>query len=119
MNVRNTYSLLEPFMKDSEVQNLLQINRYKNRLWFNKETSELLLKWMYFSAMINFFVTQHATGRNQESSLARLSEIICTIQNAAARANYQVEVFIEYIKEQEPTSPPELGTTGDSSQDLS
>ncbi|HVN97313.1 MAG TPA: alpha-amylase family glycosyl hydrolase, partial [Syntrophorhabdaceae bacterium] len=41
----DVYRLLEPFVSDSEVQRFLKINRYKETLWFNKETFELLLSW--------------------------------------------------------------------------
>ena len=48
----HAYTVLESFMNDSEVQQFLQINRYKEVLWFNKETFELLLSWMLFTGVI-------------------------------------------------------------------
>jgi glucuronate isomerase len=99
MSERPVYSILESFMKDSEVQDFLQINRYKDALWFNRETSELLLKWMSFTATVKLFAGKQAADQDLDLSLRRLFEIVKIIQTAAAKSSYQVEVFIELLKE--------------------
>ncbi len=113
MNKRTVYNILEPFMVDSEVQDFLQINRYKDILWFNRETSELLLNWMLFSATVNLLAAERSPDKDLTSTLPRLAEIIDNIRTASAGSNYQVELFIELVKEQERTVPVEIGNNQD------
>ena len=62
----HAYTVLESFMNDSEVQQFLQINRYKDVLWFNKETFELLLSWMLFTGVIGIMADREK-DKNEQS----------------------------------------------------
>ena len=46
------YRVLESWLKDDEVQQFLQVNRYQDVLWFNKEAFEQLLWWMLLLAVV-------------------------------------------------------------------
>ena len=93
----NAYKALEPFLGDSEVQQFLQINRYKNLLWFNKETFELLLAWMFFTGIIA--ITAKKENVEETITVNDLHKAIAKLREAAAQSQYQLGKFIDLIKE--------------------
>ncbi|MDZ7260713.1 MAG: alpha-amylase family glycosyl hydrolase, partial [candidate division KSB1 bacterium] len=53
LKTTRTYQVLESLLRDSEVQGFLQVNRYQDILWFNKESFDQLLDWMLLVAVID------------------------------------------------------------------
>jgi glycosidase len=95
------YTVLEPFMNDSEVQQFLQINRYKEVLWFNKETFELLLSWMLFTGVIGIMATEEKHKNEHFNAIKDVYGVIEKLHQAAVRSQYQVGQFIDLIKDSE------------------
>ena len=98
---RMLYMVLEPFMNDSEVQQFLQINRYKEVLWFNKETFELLLSWMLFTGVIGIIADKEKDKTKQSVAIKDVYGIIEKLHQAAAQSQYQVNQFVELIKKEQ------------------
>ena len=96
----NAYRVLESFMNDGEVQQFLQINRYKEILWFNKETFELLLSWMLFTGVIGITATEEKEKNEHFLAIKDLQGIIEKLHQAAIQSQYQVGQFVELIKKQ-------------------
>jgi glycosidase len=94
----HAYTVLEPFLNDSEVQQFLQINRYKEILWFNKETFELLLSWMLFTGIIGIMMTGEKNKNEHFNAIEDVRDVIEQFHQAAARSQYQVGRFIDLIK---------------------
>lgn len=94
----HVYAVLESFMNDSEVQQFLQINRYKEVLWFNKETFELLLSWMLFTGIIGISAGKEKDNNKQIIAIKDAYSVIEKLHQAAAQSQYQVEKFVELIK---------------------
>ena len=93
----NIYTALEPFLGDSEVQQFLQVNRYKNILWFNQETFELLLSWMLLTGIIA--ITVKNENAKEALTVNDLHKAITKLRQAAAQSQYQLGKFIELIKQ--------------------
>jgi len=53
------YQALEYLLEDGQVRKFIQLNRYKEILWFNKESFEELLWWMYVIMVIRTLANQH------------------------------------------------------------
>jgi hypothetical protein len=94
----DAYTLLEPFLNDSEVQQFLQINRYREMLWFNKETFELFLSWMLFTGTIAIMSDEGLEKSKQAQALKALRETVDRLCRSSVQSNYQVEKFMEIIK---------------------
>ena len=94
----NAYTALEPFMNDSEVQQFLHINRYKEVLWFNKETSELLLSWMLFTGIVGILADKETDKDEQFLAVENIYDIVEKLYLASEESQYQVGRFIELIK---------------------
>ncbi|MBA4389880.1 MAG: alpha-amylase [Syntrophus sp. (in: bacteria)] len=91
------YTVLEPFLGDSEVQQFLQINRYKNMLWFNQETFELFLSWMLFTGIITITVKKEKI--EETNAIKDLHKTIGKLRQAAVQSQYQLGKFIDLIKQ--------------------
>ena len=84
--------VLEPWLEDLEVQRYLQINRHQGILWFNKETFEELLWWMFAISAIQI------SADSEDSSVARkildCYGIVQDLLKAEAASDYQVEKLL-------------------------
>ena len=82
-------------LSDPEVQSFIQINRYKNVLWFSKENFEKFIKNLTIIGLLN---TRSQNDLDNENVNERL---ILIYQNAdqwienAEKAQYQVDKFFE------------------------
>jgi hypothetical protein len=85
-------------MNDSEVQQFLQINRYKDILWFNKETFELLLSWMLFTGVIGITSDREKDKTEQSLAVKDVYGVIEQLHQAALQSQYQVDRFVNLIK---------------------
>jgi len=94
----NAYTALEPFMNDSEVQQFLRINRYKEVLWFNKETSELFLSWMLFTGIVAVLTDKETDKERQSLIIKNIFDIVEKLYLASVESQYQVGRFIELIR---------------------
>src|SRR5262249_33942895 len=47
------YQVLEALLRDGDVHQFLQVNRYRDVLWFNKEAFEQLLWWLLLVAVLD------------------------------------------------------------------
>jgi hypothetical protein len=48
----SAYRVLQTWLKDEEVHRYLGVNRYQDILWFNKESFDELLWWMYMAGAV-------------------------------------------------------------------
>ncbi|HNS15231.1 MAG TPA: alpha-amylase family glycosyl hydrolase [Syntrophorhabdaceae bacterium] len=99
------YQVLTTFLNDSEVQGFLQINRYKDILWFNKDAFELLLAWMAFTAMISIASDPARTENERDASLAKCFTVLSGLYEASERSGYQVENLLEIVRQNDAPRP--------------
>jgi hypothetical protein len=90
---------LESFLNDSDVRQFLQINRYKEILWFNKETFELLLSWMLFTSTIVIASEEQTEKSKQAQTMKALYAAVDQLYKASLASQYQIGRLMELIKE--------------------
>jgi glycosidase len=94
------YKVLESFLTDADVQDFLQINRYKEILWFNKEAFEQFLAWLLLISVIQLA----GDGDLPEGGIGRdVNECYLVVRRLAAAAeesDYQVGKLLELTKQE-------------------
>ncbi|HSF82043.1 MAG TPA: alpha-amylase family glycosyl hydrolase [Anaerolineales bacterium] len=94
----NTYQILEGWLRDSEIQQLLEINRHQGILWFNKEAFESLLWWMTTIAVIQI-IPKFPGDEQAEKQLVKCFQIIQELITAEESSGYQVEKLLTAVRD--------------------
>ncbi|TLN17853.1 hypothetical protein FDZ74_07255 [bacterium] len=90
-----TRQVLEDWLNDTEIQQFLGINRYKDVLWFNKEAFDQLTHWMNLLAVLDAASDENATAAELVETLVGSSEITSTLKAAAAVSDYRVTKLLD------------------------
>jgi glycosidase len=110
------FHILQSWLRDGQIQQYLAINRYQGVLWFNKESFEDLLWWMFTVAAVDIASSeanerpadgskrekqQTSPPRNNQafSRLAECFEIIKMLQKAEDESEFQVGKLLEAAKD--------------------
>ena len=93
---QQVHGVLESWMKDDDVQRILQVNRYQGVLWFNKEAFERLLWWMLLLAAVAMDVEPLRPQAEEEFGMAY--DVVGVLQEAAQESGYQVEALLELVE---------------------
>jgi len=93
---QQVHGVLESWMKDDDVQRILQVNRYQGVLWFNKEAFERLLWWMLLLAAVAMDVEPLRPQAGKEFRMAY--DVVGVLQEAARESGYQVEALLELVE---------------------
>lgn len=89
-------AMIKKWLSDPELQNYIAVNRYQEKLWFNKERFEELI-WMLFIASLIEVQTDHAGKDVILRAWRRIYKIISQILNAEKRSEYEIDKLIEAI----------------------
>ena len=106
--------LLQKWLQDNEVQRFMGINRHQGVLWFNKETFEELLWWLYAAAAVDILAgkvapedEQQKTAKSTKPAPLSVAErlticygVIDELFQAEDESMYQVEKLIAAAKRQ-------------------
>jgi hypothetical protein len=88
------YQVLSSWLRDSEVQQILGVNRHQGVLWFRKESFEELLDWMLLAAAIHSFSGTFQSVAAMGQELAARYATILELQKAKEASGYQVEELL-------------------------
>jgi hypothetical protein len=97
------YQVLASWLRDGEVQQFLQVNRYQGVLWFNHEAFEELLGWMLAVAVITVGADHRQAPGAIAEHIAACYDVVMTLQQAEEASEYQVAKLLEAAK---PKSHP-------------
>lgn len=86
------YQVLQSWLQDSEVQQYLGVNRYQGVLWFNKESFETWLWWMFAVALIQIRAEHGEAGGAQ---IVACYQIILTLLAAQKESRFQLDKLLE------------------------
>ncbi len=92
------YRIFKKLLEDQDVQQFLQVNRYQDVLWFNKETFEKLIAWLFEIACIDITKDAMLSQKELVSMVTAKFDIIERWQEAKEESNYQVEKLLENTK---------------------
>jgi hypothetical protein len=91
---KQVHAILEALFKDDEVQQFLQVNRYNDIWWFNKEAFEEILWWLMMVAALAIGSDPSRPVNAVVEELEGCHSIIQAWQQAAEESGYQVEKLL-------------------------
>lgn len=95
---RRAYQVLGALLHDSEFQQFLQVNRYQDVLWFNKEAFDQWLWWMLVVAAVASSADPQQPVSQVAAAIADRYEIIQEMHQAEQASGYQVVKLLEALK---------------------
>jgi hypothetical protein len=94
---QQAYHALRSWLRDNELQQFLGINRYQDILWFNSESFQELLWWMFLISLVKTSPKWDQLDLGAEEIISRY-EVITELLKAAEGSGYQVKVLLEAVK---------------------
>ena len=88
------------FLSDFNVRSFVNINRYNDVLWFNKESMYILIEWLETVACFNIMKVNYPSMENISSELKQLYEIIAFIYNGIENSEYKLHKFLDYLPDE-------------------
>jgi predicted metal-dependent HD superfamily phosphohydrolase len=85
------HQVLERLLQDDEVQQFMQVNRYQDVLWFNKEAFEELLEWLLLVAAVQISADPGHTPDEAAKEIAACHAVVKKLERAGKKSGYQVE----------------------------
>ena len=89
------YQILLSWLKDGEVQRLLQVNRYRGMLWFNHEAFDQLLGWMLTLAAVEISAAPEPSAEEVAQEIVACYDVAKKLQKAEEASEYQVVKLME------------------------
>jgi hypothetical protein len=92
---------LQAWLKDSAVQRFIDANRFQGVLWFNKESFDELLWWMYAVAVLrvmNVLLEEPGEIEKIAQIVQACYAVILKLQAAEEKSEFQVEKLLEATK---------------------
>jgi len=99
----SAYQSLEKLLQDNDVQNFLQVNRYREVLWFNKESFEELLKWLLTVAVLGTIRTSRQDMKILCQKVKEYYQLIRKMQVAEKKSGFQAEKLLSALKQSKST----------------
>ncbi|MBI3944244.1 MAG: alpha-amylase [Chloroflexi bacterium] len=88
------YRVLVDLLQDAEVQQYIQVNRYKGILWFNKEAFDQLLVWLQIVSVVKIGADPSLSAEEVKTERTHCAQIIKQLQEAEEQSEYQVEQLL-------------------------
>jgi len=91
-------SLMKRWLSQESIRNFLNINRYRGKLWFNKESFESMMWWMTLAALIRLVADPETSLSENFETLFDAYDLIKSLLAAEKESEYQVEKLLESLK---------------------
>lgn len=91
-------SLFQGWLSKEVVRSFLKINRYRGKLWFNKEAFESMMWWMTVIGLIQLVSDPQVSLATAIEELFDAWELIRTILDAEEGSEYQLEKLLDGLK---------------------
>ena len=92
------YQVLAAWLKDHDIQQLLQVHRFQNALWFNQEAFERLVWGMLLRTAIGLTAQPGRPPEKIARALATRYRIVEQMRRAEAQSGYQVEKLLAAVR---------------------
>jgi hypothetical protein len=93
------YQVLEGWLQDGQVQQFLQVNRYRDVLWFNHEAFQKLLAWLLTVAAVEISADPGRTPEEVAQDIVRCYDVVKKLERAEQASGYQVANLLEAAQE--------------------
>jgi hypothetical protein len=87
--------VLRAWLGDGDVQRFLQVNRYEDVLWFNKEAFDQLLWSMFAIATVAISANPSRPVNQIAEEIVACYDIIRTLERAEEKSGYEIERLLE------------------------
>jgi hypothetical protein len=94
----HAFQTLQALLAEGEVQRFLQINRYQDVLWFNKESFERLTCWLLLTGAVQVTADDAAPGGSVAEHVRAQYDIIQQLRRAKKLSGYQIEKLMAAAK---------------------
>ncbi|MCD4828594.1 MAG: alpha-amylase [Candidatus Cloacimonetes bacterium] len=98
---------VQHMLADEDVRQWLQVNRWRDVLWFNQERFEQMLGWV--TAVLLLRCAAGCEGQSEEDeAVSRLGEWLQSLWKAMQHSGYQVEKLLSLLRDRgsAPDTPP-------------
>jgi hypothetical protein len=95
---KQAHRVLESWLKDGDVRGFLQVNRYRDVLWFNKESFDQLLGWMLLLAAVEISADPRRPADEVAQEIVACYDVVKKLQQAEEESGYQVAKLLEIAK---------------------
>jgi hypothetical protein len=95
---KRAYQVLQSMLQDNEVQQFLQVNRYQDVLWFNKESFQQLLWWMLSLAVVAISADPLRPATEVTEEILACYDIVQQLRRAEGGSEYQVEKLLAIVE---------------------
>jgi glycosidase len=96
---KKAYAILESLLRDSDIQQFLQMNRYNDIWWYNKEAFEEMLWWLMMVAVLTIGSDSLRSVNAVVEELQRCYAIIQTWQKVGEKSEYQAEKLLSILQQ--------------------
>jgi hypothetical protein len=93
-----TGNLVRIMLDDGDVQSLLQVNRYQNDLFFNRENFIWFCDWLTILIQWELYCQAKKARRDDRPPKAEVLDFMNYLPALAAQAEYKLEVFLEKLE---------------------
>ncbi len=91
-------SLFETWLADEEIRTFLGVNRYRGKLWFNKEAFESMMWWMLVIGLLRLIADPNKSLTEDIENLFDAHALIEAILAAEMESEYQLEKLLDALK---------------------
>lgn len=91
-------NILEDLLKDEDVRSFMQVHRFQDVLWFNKEAFEELTQWMFIISTIHVLSDESLESEQITQSILHCYRLIKALDKAKQQSSYQVDKLFEAVK---------------------
>ncbi len=92
-----TAAIVKKWLNDPELQSYIAVNRYQEKLWFNKERFEALIWWFFLVAMVEL-QSDSATKDSIWKECQRIFKIVRQIMELEQLSGYEVDKLIALLE---------------------
>jgi hypothetical protein len=92
--------ILEDLLKDEDIWSFLQVHRFQDVLWFNKEAFEEFTQWMFIISTINILSDDSLQSEQIAQGILRCYRVIKALEKAKQKSGYQVDKLLEAVKKE-------------------
>jgi len=93
--------VLQAWLEDAETAQFLQVNRYNDILWFNKEAFEALVGWMYAAAAVSLGADGARTRNAIAKAIGAAYDAAKALLRGEKKSKYQVERLLAALSQEE------------------
>ena len=92
---RRAYWALHTWLQDAEVQRFIQVNRYHDVLWFNKEAFDQFLGWLLSVAVIRIAADPLRAPDEVAAEVLTCYQMMAELHQAEKASGYQLEKLLD------------------------